>query len=137
MVGENEDSYRATTRDELTGLPKLFYFSREFNRKKAGLGRSGESNLLLCLHLHETTPEDKVKAVAEYWKEKFLRVCRYEKRDYTFLALDKDASDPNAKEEEILEALASINPALVVDVKSVVIDGNSGSVDELVAELAK
>jgi len=85
--------------------------------------------------LDETTPENKVKAVAEYWKKTFIRVCRYEKREYTFLALDKDISDPSAKELEILEALTS-HPDLVIDVKSIVIDGNSGSVEELVAQLS-
>ena len=114
MVGA-DDLYDG--HDELTGFPKLFYFSNEFDRKKAELGRSGESSLLLCLHLDETTPREKVKAVAEYWKQTFIRVCRcrYGKRDYTFLALDEDTSDPNAKnakEQEILEALVLMHPDL-------------------------
>jgi len=133
MVGDN-DLYGG--HDELTGLPKLFYFSTEFDRRKAELIRSGESNLLICLHFCETASDEKVKAVADYWKQTFIRVCRYEERDYTLLALDKDTSDPNAKEQEILEALASMHPGLVMDVKSVVVNGDSGSVEELVAQLS-
>jgi hypothetical protein len=136
MVGEN--LYDATTIDELTGLHYSFYFKYEFERRKAELRRSGESNLLICLHLHEDTSEDKVRAVAEYWKknDNWLS-CRYEKKDFSFLALDEDPSGQKAKEREILEALVSIHPELVMDVKSVVINGDSGSVDELAAELAK
>lgn len=147
MVGEQRDLYDGhdgltglpNGHDELTGFPKLFYFATGFKRKKAELERSGRSNLLLCLHLDETTSEDEVKAVAKYWKKTFIRVCRYEKRDYTFLALDEDTSNPNAKdarEQEILEALVLLHPDLVVDLRSVVVSGDSGSVDELAAELS-
>lgn len=134
MSGDN-DSYNG--HDELTGLHDSVYFSLEFDRVKAILRRTGESKLLLYLHLHEATPEDKVKDVAEYWQNAFNRTCRYEKKDYSFLALHKDASDPKSKEQEVLDALVSTHPELIIRIDSIVVNGASGSLDELAAELAK
>ena len=78
MVGDN-DSYDG--HDALTGLPDIVYFSTEFERRKGILKRSGESNLLIYLHLHDSTPEELLKEVANYWKEAFTRVCRYEEKE--------------------------------------------------------
>ena len=133
---EPEDLYEGATRDELTGLHNSFYFSTEFNRRVDELKRSGGSDLLLMLNLPEDTPEEKVRAVAEYWKQNFIRVCRYEKKNYSFIALDEDAADAQVKEQEILDALAAEFPGIAVRVNSAVIDSSSGSLDELTAQLS-
>jgi hypothetical protein len=132
MVGE--DLYNG--KDRLTGLHDSFYFSDEYERRKAELKRSGESNLLLLLHLREDTPEERVKSVAEYWKDAFIRVCRYEKKGYAFMALDKDVSDADSKEQEILDALVARFPGIIARISSTVINGDSGSLDELAEQLS-
>ena len=133
---EPEDLYEGATRDELTGLHNSFYFSTEFNRRVDELKRSGGSDLLLMLNLPEDTPEEKVRAVAEYWKQNFIRVCRYEKKDYTLIALDEDTVDAHAKEQEILDELVARFPGIVVDINSVAVDGNSCSLEESIARLS-
>ncbi|MBW2966755.1 hypothetical protein KY342_06650 [Candidatus Woesearchaeota archaeon] len=120
--------------DLLTGLHDSFYFSTEFDRKKAQLKRSGESNLLLCLCLPEDTQEERVKQVADYWEKTFVRTCRYEKKTYTFLALDK-SKDSHEKEREILNSLTSKFPNITIRINSIIIDGNSDSLDDSVKRI--
>jgi len=120
--------------DLLTGLHDSFYFSTEFDRRRSELKRSGESNLLLCLSLPEETEKERVKQVAEYWGKTFIRTCRYEKKTYTFLALDK-SKDSHEKEQEILDSLASNFPDITVRINSLIIDGNSDSLDKLAEQL--
>lgn len=134
MVGDNE-SYDG--HDELTGLPDLVYFSTEFERRKLGLKRSGESNLLLYLHLHDSTPDELLKEVADYWKETFTRTCRYEEKDYVFLALDRNVANSDETEQKVLDEVVSIHNGLVLNIKSVEINGDSGSIEEVVEQLNK
>ncbi|MBW2982042.1 hypothetical protein KY343_04130 [Candidatus Woesearchaeota archaeon] len=122
--------------DELTGLHDSFYFSTELERDIAELKRSGKSNHLTVLTLDSDTPVEIFKEIAEWWKDQFIRVCRYEKAsDYMLMGLDEDEGALK-RIKSLFDELNGKYPDLkVVRVETIKIDGNSGSLDELVGSI--
>ena len=114
--------------DEETGFPHAFYFSHGFEHDKILLSRSGKSIDLAVLHLPDDISAEKVKEVAEYWKEQFDRVCRYEKMEgYVLLGLQEDDVDVEEVQEAVRDKLSNTG----VTISKIRIHGNSPSLDEL------
>ena len=132
MEPDDEDLYSG--KDELTGLHDSFYFSTEVQHRIAELKHSGRSNALLVLSLPEDTPEETVKEIAEHWKKHFLRAGRYEKKDYSLIGIDEDTESVDAKKDEILEGLKEKYPDITLRLNSVMLDGDSPSLDSLVEQ---
>jgi len=110
-----------------TGLHDSFYFSDELDGVKSLLGRSGGSHELAVLRLPDDTSAEKVKEIVEYWKEQFVRVCRYDKMEgYVFLGLQEDVDV-----EEVQEAVRDKLSNTDVIVSKIRIHANSPSLDEL------
>jgi hypothetical protein len=123
--------------DKATGLHDSVYFCTELEREVAELRRSKKNSHLVALTLSSDTPVEIVKEVADWWKEQFIRVCRYEKKPgYILMGLD-ESKYAFKKAQELSDVLKEKYPGLKVDVTGIEIDGDSGSLEELAETLSE
>ncbi|MBW2995915.1 hypothetical protein KY332_01310 [Candidatus Woesearchaeota archaeon] len=121
--------------DELTGLEDYIVFKDEFSHIVQLVQHHKKPKALVMLKLGEDTYEERVKGVANILKSHFIRICRYDKKDYCFLGIYQKPDEVSEKKEEILSSVKGTYSGINAGVTSYIITGEEDNLDSLAETL--